>query len=82
MLTPKIRTVQPPEPKTHKSTVLTPQIRTAQPPKTPKFRPKTVAATKHQTKMKKEKATMTILTPQNYHIWIKEIQAYAEQYQV
>jgi hypothetical protein len=25
---------------------------------------------------------MTILTPQNYHIWIKEIQAYAEQYQV
>ncbi len=32
--------------------------------------------------MKEEKATMTVLTPQNYHIWIKEIQAYAEQYQV
>jgi hypothetical protein len=32
--------------------------------------------------MEDEKATMTVLTPQNYHIWIKEIQAYAEQYQV
>ncbi len=25
---------------------------------------------------------MTILISQNYHIWIKEIQAYAKQYQV
>jgi phage gp36-like protein len=32
--------------------------------------------------MEEEKATMTVLTSQNYHIWIKEIQAYAEQYQV
>ncbi len=32
--------------------------------------------------MKDEKVTMTVLISQNYHIWIKEIQAYAKQYQV
>ncbi len=60
--------------------MLTPQIRTAQSSKisnsgSNQERPQHI-------KIKEEKVTMTILISQNYHIWIKEIQAYTEQYQV